>query len=318
MRVESQDPAAPSRPLSTASQLSTSTSISARSLADSCRYGVVFALSIESGCLEDLLQGAATTRGHGFRVRCGELDGRQVAIVQSGPGRERAARATHALIDGHRPGVVISAGFAGALEATLRRGDIVAADCFVDEAGRELTADRALLSAAERRGARVGRLLTVDRVIRSSEEKLALGRKHAALAADMETLAVAEVCRDRQQPFLALRVINDAADDALPDDVRAALGADRRRPSPWGRPWPDLEASFHVRRSLAASAAGHRGFRPLGDVPCRTDAGQRFQAPDSFLRRNSARGVLSTQSPNSENLPCLKSTFGTGSPLWAW
>ena len=95
-------------------------------LAASCRYGVVFALSIESGCLEDLLQRATATRGHGFRVRCGELDGRQVAIVQSGPGRERAAQATHALIDGHRPGVVISAGFAGALDATLRRGDIVA------------------------------------------------------------------------------------------------------------------------------------------------------------------------------------------------
>jgi adenosylhomocysteine nucleosidase len=188
-----------------------------------CRYGVVFALSIESGWLEDLLQCATTTRGHGFRVRCGELAGRQVAIVQSGPGRERAARAAHALIDGHRPGVVISAGFAGALDATLRRGDIVAADCLVDETGRELTADRTLLSAAEARGARVGRLLTVDRVIRASEEKLALGRKHAALAADMETLAVAEVCGDRQQPFLALRVINDAADDALPRDVERLL-----------------------------------------------------------------------------------------------
>jgi adenosylhomocysteine nucleosidase len=188
-----------------------------------CRYGVVFALGIESGCLEDLLQHATTTRGHGFRVRCGELDGRQVAIVQSGPGRERAVRAAHALIDGHRPGVVISAGFAGALDATLRRGDIVAADSIVDETGRELTPDRALLSAAESRGARAGRLLTVDRVIRASEEKLALGRKHAALAADMETLAVAEVCGDRQQPFLALRVINDAAEDVLPHDVERLL-----------------------------------------------------------------------------------------------
>ncbi len=192
-------------------------------LAASCRYGVAFALSIESGCLEDLLQRATTTRGHGFRVRCGELDGRQIAIVQSGPGRERAARATHALIDGHRPGVVISAGFAGALDATLRRGDIVAADCVVDESGRELSVDRRLLSAVEGCGARVGRLLTVDRVIRTSAEKLALGRKHSALAADMETLAVAEVCGSRQQPFLALRVINDAADDALPRDVERLL-----------------------------------------------------------------------------------------------
>ncbi len=130
------------------------------------------------------------------------------------------------MIDGHRPGVVISAGFAGALDATLRRGDIVAADCLVDESGRELTVARTLLSAAEARGARVGRLLTVDRVIRSSAEKLALGRKHAALAADMETLAVAEVCRDRQQPFLALRVINDAAEDVLPEHVERLLAQD--------------------------------------------------------------------------------------------
>ena len=138
------------------------------SSSSACRYGVVFALSIESGCLEDLLQRATTTRGHGFRVRCGELAGGPLAIVQSGPGRDRAARATHALIDGHRPGVVISAGFAGALDATLRRGDIVAADCIVDESGRELTANRTLLSAVEARGARVGRLLTVDRVIRAA------------------------------------------------------------------------------------------------------------------------------------------------------
>jgi adenosylhomocysteine nucleosidase len=89
-----------------------------------------------------------------------------------------------------------------------------------------------------------GRLLAVDHVVRLPSEKQELGRKHEALAADMESLAVAEVCRDRGVPFLAVRIISDAADEALPPDVEhllaqpggprqwgAALGAICRRPS---------------------------------------------------------------------------------------
>ncbi len=86
--------------------------------------------------------------------------------------------------------------------------------------------------------------MTVDRVVRLPEEKRALGEKYAALAADMETLAVAEVCRRRETPFLAVRVVHDAADDALPRDVEkllaqrsgaarlgAAVGSILKRPS---------------------------------------------------------------------------------------
>ena len=57
----------------------------------------------------------------------------------------------------------------------------------------------------------VGRLLTVDRVIGDVAEKRALGAAHAALAVDMESLAVAEVCRREQVRFLAVRVISDAS-----------------------------------------------------------------------------------------------------------
>ena len=52
----------------------------------------------------------------------------------------------------------------------------------------------------------------------------------------METLAVAEVCRRRQTPFLAVRVINDAADDALPRDVEKLL-RNRAAPRGSGPPW---------------------------------------------------------------------------------
>jgi len=64
------------------------------------------------------------------------------------------------------------------------------------------------------------------------------------VAVDMESFAVAEVCRERGAAFLGIRIINDATADELPPDVErlvaqktqaarlgAALGAIWRRPS---------------------------------------------------------------------------------------
>jgi adenosylhomocysteine nucleosidase len=249
-------------------------------LPDACRFGVVFALGIEAGCLADLLRGVVTLRGQGFVVRRGERRGRRIVLVQSGPGRTRAASAAQSLLDGHQPATVISAGFAGGLDPKLRRGDIVVADRVLDESGRQCALDLAVFppSMTETSGVHVGGLLTVERVIRLPEEKRALGEKHAALAADMETLAVAEVCRRRETPFLAVRVINDAADDALPRDVQkllaqttgaarlgAAVGSILKRPSSlmdlWRLQRRALEASDRLARFLAALMTKEEGQR---------------------------------------------------------
>ena len=54
-----------------------------------CHLGIVFALGIESGCFEDLLQGMVTIRGNGFVVREGGLHGRRVVIILSNAGRQQ-------------------------------------------------------------------------------------------------------------------------------------------------------------------------------------------------------------------------------------
>ena len=93
-----------------------------------CHFGFVFALGIESGCFEDMLQGMLTVRGGGFAIREGGLRGRRIALILAGAGQHNARRATEILIDGHRPGRVISAGFAGGLSPALKRNDILIAD----------------------------------------------------------------------------------------------------------------------------------------------------------------------------------------------
>jgi adenosylhomocysteine nucleosidase len=199
-----------------------------------CDCGIVLALAIEAGGLVDLLEEATVTRGDGLTVRQGRLDGRRVVLVESGVGRENAARATHALVDAHRPLRIVSAGFAGGLDPALRPGDLVVADSLVDLAGALHTFHTLqTLPTLHSSSFRVGRLLTVDRVVREPGEKQELGRKHEALAADMESLAVAEVCRQRDVPFLAVRAISDTADEELPRDVERLL-AQTSGPARWG------------------------------------------------------------------------------------
>jgi adenosylhomocysteine nucleosidase len=142
-----------------------------------------------------------------------------------GHGQAAARRGAEVLIEGHRPRWVISAGFAGGLQPPTERGDIVMADSVVGDHGERLAIDLRMPTADDSpsRHVHVGRLLTVDRIIKTAEEKRLLGQQHAALAVDMETLAVAQVCRKQKQRFLAIRAITDAVDDQLPADVERLL-----------------------------------------------------------------------------------------------
>lgn len=207
---------------------------------------VVFALQAEAGGLTDLLEGVTVTRTPDLAIRQGTLQSRRVVLVESGVGTLAAVRGTQALIAGHRPGLVISSGFAGALDPRLKRGDIILADSVVDSEGHRLAID--LKVSAESLAAtprtHVGQLLTSQLIVRRPDEKRALGQAHQALAVDMESWAVGEVCRQAKTPFLAVRIVSDTVDDELPAEIEslarqktgaarlgAAAGAIFRRPS---------------------------------------------------------------------------------------
>jgi adenosylhomocysteine nucleosidase len=218
----------------------------ADALPEPCDVGLVFALGIEQGGLEDLLHDVITIKGSDFIARQGRLKGRNVVLIEAGVGPLAAARGTQALLAGHRPAWVISAGFSGALDPKLKQGDIIMADSIADGEGHRLSIDFKISpeAAAATPGLHVGRLLTVDHIVRLPEEKRALGEQHEALAVDMESWAVGEVCRQAKTRFMAVRIVSDAVDDELPAEIErlakqktqaarlgAAAGAIFRRPS---------------------------------------------------------------------------------------
>jgi adenosylhomocysteine nucleosidase len=211
-----------------------------------CHVGVVFADGIESGCLEDLLEGTVAIRGGRFGLCEGGWKGRRVVVIRSGPGRSRAAQATEVLLDGHQPRLVISAGFASALCPELRRHDIFIADQLLTAAAGRIAIELppGLSATLDQPGVHRGSLLSADSAARLPREKQSLFQRYGALAVDGETFAVAEVCLRRGVPFRSLRVIRDTADESLPREVQhllaqktasaklgAALGAIWRRPA---------------------------------------------------------------------------------------
>ncbi len=241
-----------------------------------CDLGVVFALGIEAAALEARLGdtasfaagGTVTIRGEGLVVRQGLLQGKRVAIVRCGTGGTAAAKATEALISGHQPRWVLAAGLAGGLNPELKRYDILMVDHLVDTAGNrlaiDLKVDRQALAAIP--GVRIGRLLSADRIIRRPDEKLALGRQYDALAVDMESFAVAEVCRRRKVPLLAVRVINDTADEELPPDVENLLAQKTKLSqlgavtgAVWRRP-ASVKDMYRLRENALAASERLAGF----------------------------------------------------------
>jgi adenosylhomocysteine nucleosidase len=186
-----------------------------------CDVGVVFALGIESAGLEDVMEGLITVRGNQFLVRHGGLKGRHVVLAISGIGAAAAQRATEAVWNGHHPRWILSAGFSGALEPGLDRNHIVVAQSVGDTAGHRIDVDlqSGPIAWKETPSVRIGRLLTVDHILRQPKEKRSLGQQHQALAVDMESYAVAEVCRQSAAHFLAVRVVSDTVDEVLPPDI---------------------------------------------------------------------------------------------------
>ena len=184
--------------------------------ATECDIAVLMALDIEAGGLLDRMQSTVKTRGAGFTAYSGSLAQRRVVVAVTGPGGEAALHATGALIDGHSPKWLISAGFAGSLHADLGRGDLLVANRILSPDGRRLTID---FKMSETAGLHVAALLTVDHIVHTPEEKRNLGQQYEARAVDMETMAVAQHCRQAKQRFLAVRVISDALDDHLPSDI---------------------------------------------------------------------------------------------------
>lgn len=185
--------------------------------------GLVCALHMEVQQFLDRCEHVKKYTGGSYVFRGGFLDQVKVAVVQTGVGFARARAATQALVDAHSPPWILSVGFSGALDPKMKVGDIVVGTSVSDLHGQELKNDVQFPEDPEH-GLYVGKLINTDEIVRTVEEKLRLAEQHAALAVDLESLAVAQVCQAEKKGFMAIRAISDDCSADLPPEVLSILG----------------------------------------------------------------------------------------------
>jgi adenosylhomocysteine nucleosidase len=247
-----------------------------------CRIAVLFALSVESGALVDRLRDPAAGRFRHSVERFGTLDQLPVRIVETGVGTERAEAALEDLWKRGPVDWIVSAGFAGALSADLKRGDLLMASSIIGQEGEPLEVgfriDPAVVAATPH--LHVGRLVTVDHLVSRREERLELAERYESVACDMETVALARACRRHQVRFLSVRIITDALDDELPMEVEkllqqkstvarlgVAAGAIFQRPGAVKDLWKLREDAGRASERLAGFLSGVLPQLPVSEAP---------------------------------------------------
>jgi adenosylhomocysteine nucleosidase len=173
---------------------------------------VTFALPDESGVFLKSIRDLRTVSGGSLPVYFGTLDGLEIAVLHTGVGETSARPRLTRFLSDHRPMLLISSGFAGALDPSLPIGALVVAENFSSPA--PLESARLFFHAS--RSVFFGGLTTQSLPSESVSSKHALSVETGALAVDMETTALASLCSAASIPFLSVRAVSDTALQPLP------------------------------------------------------------------------------------------------------
>lgn len=172
---------------------------------------IVFALPAESSDFSRLLAKPTAYAREGVESIRGHIHGRPVALFHTGVGEKSCRPRIGNFLRQQQFKYLVSAGFAGALNAELRIGDLLLSENF---SSPELLASPQLDFADARLF--VGKLSTVPGIIDSKSERDRWAEESGASAVDMETEFIAAACATHRIPMLSLRVISDTPSAPFP------------------------------------------------------------------------------------------------------
>ena len=199
------------------------------------KIGIVGAMAQEVEILSGLMTDKTETRVTSAVILEGKINGKAVALLQSGIGKVAAAIGTAALLQLTKPDAVLNTGSAGGVARGLKVGDIVISDetryhdvdvtAFGYEKGQlpanpaAFLSDKKLADLAEKvaqeqgQSVKRGLICSGDSFI-NSEQKIAQIKADFpnVTAVEMEATAIAQVCHAFNIPFVVVRAISDAGD----------------------------------------------------------------------------------------------------------
>lgn len=210
------------------------------------RIGIIVAMDSEKQQLLPLIDGLQTTLVNDYEIATGRIGANDVAVMLTGIGKVNAAVGAVSLIDTFRPDVIVNTGIAGGTGHGAGVLDVVIADAvgyhdvycgpgnargqvqgypvtFACE-GTNLLNLPAAIASVERHPSEAegenhnatapkvvrGLIASGDLFVSTPEElRAVLEVQPQAVAVDMESGAIAQVCCMKNVPFAAVRVVSD-------------------------------------------------------------------------------------------------------------
>ena len=191
------------------------------------RIGIIVAMAKELELLLPLLQDSEESRMGGFVFYRGNMGKHDVMVMQCGIGKVNAAMGALTLVNAFLPDYIINSGVAGGADKSVSVMDVVGGERVAyhdvwcgpeSELGRVQGlplyfegAKRLLDLLPDRDDIHKGLICSGDQFIDTIESVNNIkGSFPDALAVDMESGAIAQVCHLNHVPFLAMRVISDS------------------------------------------------------------------------------------------------------------
>lgn len=193
------------------------------------KIAILAAMTKELELLQPLLESVTFVEHPDLTYKVGKIGHHEVAIMQCGIGKVNAAINANKLIEYFHPELVVNSGVAGGADATMRIGTLLvatqaayhdvwcgpgteygAADGYPARYQLDLPIIEKAKKLLDSETTRFGLICTGDKFI-SKPEEIAEIKSHFpdALACDMESAAIAQVCSGMNVAFAVLRVVSD-------------------------------------------------------------------------------------------------------------
>jgi len=197
------------------------------------KVGIISAVENELAPILGVLENPRLMEKAGLKIYEGSIDGVEAAVVVCGVCKVNAAMTAQILIDFCSVDIIINSGTAGGMDACLGLLDTVIAtevgyhdvdfmflrDYHPHFNNPYFVTDAKLINAAKQAAAKLetggkvhfGRMMTGEAFI-TDEGRPEINRLYSPMSVDMETAAIAHVCKLNAVPFMSVRSITDTAD----------------------------------------------------------------------------------------------------------
>ena len=147
------------------------------------------------------------------------------ALTISAGGDAQATRAGIAKLIAQGADRLVSFGIAGALDPSLKPGDLIVGSAVRTTDGERMPVDQKWLAylTTHLGVARIADVVGSTTIAATAEQKAMLHRDTGAACVDQESHWVADAAHANRVPFIVLRAIADRAGDNLPDAVLVGL-----------------------------------------------------------------------------------------------